>query len=127
MRVFGYIVISLGLFLLLGCDKKASTLEQVKKYYDSMSDDEIKLRYQIRAMSSCTEQIKKMPNEAQRQLNTKELCSCVADKLLNSISIDSMKLSLMPMESLSDKQKRDVAYESLEIMQNAFPKCVVSR
>lgn len=123
MRIYKYILVSLGIFCLFACDKKVATLEQTKNYYAAMSDDEIKQRYRLMTMNSCMDEIKKMLPKEQSQLNSKALCQCATDKFLDSMPIETIRLSMLPAEALSDKQKRDLDYKIIEITQNELPKC----
>lgn len=123
MRNIQLLTTSLLALFLLGCEKVATT-EQVKRYYDSMSDEQIKQRYSMMSFSVCQKSFIGIPLELKSKLNEKSVCQCFSDKLVEAMDISIIRLALLPEEALSIEQRKAIQHQSASITQNIIvPQC----
>lgn len=110
--------------VLSGCDQKIASIEETKRYYDSMSDDKIKERYKLKVLSSCKNEIEKMPSSVKGQFNIEDVCYCFAEKYIEFTDIKTLRLELLPKEALSSEQIKSIQNKTENIMRKIIiPQC----
>ncbi|OOF77586.1 hypothetical protein BKG96_08170 [Rodentibacter caecimuris] len=126
MKKFKFIMLISLIFMSSACDKKVETLDAktAEKIYNSLSNEQIIQGSKSIYIMSCRKMYQAMPIEVKNRFSEDKLCHCYTDKLVNKLDISTLRLMLLPKESLTQPQMTDIHRKVTTISQQVMPECL---